>query len=91
MEIGVENRHVNPARAGMIPLSTPFTPMHACKPRASGDDPTVYVNDKGQFAVNPARAGMILIELREPLQRSRKPRASGDDPPPPPIAKLWCA
>ena len=34
-----ERTSVNPARAGMIPLTLTLLSVWVCKPRASGDDP----------------------------------------------------
>ena len=34
-----DGQHVNPARAGMIPLFDANWAVIDCKPRASGDDP----------------------------------------------------
>ena len=43
----------------MIPnMSTPMLKW-GCKPRASGDDPSMWGNSAMADSVNPARAGMI--------------------------------
>ena len=60
-------------------LSTRST-RHACKPRASGDDPTVGSLRRVAVPVNPARAGMIPVAQMAKAFECGKPRASGDDP-----------
>ena len=64
----------------MIPLSTPLTLIHTCKPRASGDDPAGHYCDAVQCAGKPRASG---DDPKTPVVMSAalsKPRASGDDP-----------
>ena len=64
----------------MIRRTSSSASASTCKPRASGDDPTVLGVGGRIPQVNPARAGMIPINHVGHLADSRKPRASGDDP-----------
>ena len=63
---------IPPVRAAYRPPSS--------KPRASGDDPDIYVNRCYVERVNPARAGMIREQISRNSSHWCKPRASGDDP-----------
>ena len=64
----------------MIRSSPTTGPVARRKPRASGDDPVLLVQDSVVIGVNPARAGMILSLSMSAAKSPSKPRASGDDP-----------
>ena len=64
----------------MIPITMVCRVRAACKPRASGDDPTLRGAQALLSAVNPARAGMIRTPGPAGRWSTSKPRASGDDP-----------
>ena len=64
----------------MIRRSPISSPPLMSKPRASGDDPDMYIRAEYGTSVNPARAGMIHVPGATDSALNSKPRASGDDP-----------
>ena len=78
MDVNVED--VNPAHAGMIPITLYRTLRPGRKPRACGDDPETPAGVPEHGRVNPAHAGMIPRIPCSTRWTVRKPRACGDDP-----------
>ena len=71
---------VLPARAGMVPATTPHNAGWSRAPRASGDGPDSPGLGWWAFRVLPARAGMVPSPRCVGTGSVRAPRASGDGP-----------
>ena len=71
---------VFPARAGMSPATASSSLRPTRVPRASGDEPRVFLRLGKDERVFPARAGMSPSQMALGNIKACVPRASGDEP-----------